>query len=133
MAKPPGFGIYSPVTVSFPTAGNVVPGDLVSLDANGQVVATDAANSIGVVSDTAEGIGTAGENIDIHIGGVVVANVESGTTAGAGLGEPNTATAGHNAGEMHSGGGSEYDLLSDEGGSFKGASMQTGYGAVNLG
>lgn len=134
MAKPPGFAVEFGQTLSFPSAGTAVSGDLVTLDANGQVAPSDADNSIGVVSDVVEDGHDAGDNIEVRVGGVVVSNVASGTVAGEGLGEPDSAaTGGGTAGEMNGVGGSEYDVLSDEGGSYKGASMETGYAAVNLG
>lgn len=136
MVKAPGQMVYDGRTVSFPGDGTATPGDLVSIDANGQVTLSDADNSIGILSDQAGETHDAGDDVPVHVTGVVIANVADGTVAGDGLGEPDTATAGHTAGELNT--GSEYDAFSDEGGQFKqhdtsSASLDAGYAAVHLG
>ncbi len=57
------------------------------------------------------------------------AGVTAGSTSGLTVG---ASADGDNAGELISG-GDEAHAFSDEGGAFKGASLDTGYAAVHLG
>lgn len=126
-------------TVSFPSDGTAGPGDAVSLDANGQVTPTDADNSIGVLSDQAPAAHDAGDNVPVHVTGVVVANVAAGAVAGDSLTEVDTSVAGAPAaGTLIVGGDGQMDAFSDEGGQYKqhdtsSASLDAGYAAVHLG
>lgn len=135
MAKPPGAMVHDGRTVQFESGGGVTSGDAVSIT-GGQLTLSDADNMVGIVSDVVEDGHDAGDLIDVHVTGVVVANVQDGTAAGDPLGEPDTATAGHSAGELAP--GDEFDAFSDEGGQFKQhdsstASLDAGYAAVHLG
>lgn len=123
MAKPPGHAVYDGRTVGFPTDGSVAAGDIVALDVDGQASAMagdGTSNAVGVVSDQADTDAEAGDQIPIHVTGVVVTAVPSGAAAG------DTVANG------------KFDAFSDEGGQFKqhettDVSLDAGYAAVHLG
>ncbi|ELY91468.1 capsid cement protein [Natrialba taiwanensis] len=123
MAKPAGHAVYDGRTVSFPTDGSVASGEIVALDGSGQassMAGDGSSNAIGIVSDKANPDAEAGDNIPVHVTGVVIGEVPSGTAAGE------TVANG------------KYDTFSDEGGQFKqhdtsSVSLDAGYAAVHLG
>lgn len=126
MVKKPGQTIYDGRTVSFTGDGTAEPGDFVALDGDGKVTqAGDGDNPIGILSDQNDATHDDGDRVTVDVTGVVIGNVATGTAAGEGLDSSAT------AGEV--GAGDKYDAFSDEGGEFKGASIDDGYAAVHLG
>ena len=86
MVKEAGQVVYGDGrTVSFPGDGTAAPGDLVALDGDGKATqAGDGDNPVGVLSDEAPDHAD-GDNVPVHTGDIVVANVATGTSAGEGL------------------------------------------------
>lgn len=126
MVKTAGQTVYDGRTVSYPGDGSAAPGDFVTFDAEGKITQTgDTDNAVGILSDQAGEAHDDGDNVPVHVTGVVIGNVATGTSAGDPLGA--SATAGE------AGAGDKYDAFSDEGGEFKGANISDGYAAVHLG
>lgn len=132
MVKTAGQEIYDGRTVSFESDGTVSAGDAVMFDANGQLTPALDGDLVGVAADTV-GDHSAGDRISVHVSGIVVGNVASGVTADATSGLTVGASAdGDNAGELIAG-GDEAHAFCDEGGSYRGGDIATGYSAVHLG
>lgn len=133
MAKEPGQMIYDGLGVTLEGDGSPARGDAVAIT-GGQVTqalddGTTVNPALGVMTDRNDPASenAAGDNVSVQLGGVVIANVASGVTAGAQLG-----ASGTNNGELAAG-SDDIFALSDEGGSFKGSSLDAGYAAVHLG
>ena len=128
MVKGPGMAVYDGITITLPGDGTASPGDFVGIN-GGKVTTADGTtdtNIVGVLSDQNPASHSDGDTVELHITGVVVGNVAGGTAAGVELGASAT--------EGQAGAGSEdINTLSAEGGTFKGASLDTGYAAVHLG
>lgn len=115
--------VYDGRTVSFPDAnGSLAPGDIVELGADGAIPydGATATRAVGVVSDqvTPDDV-DAGDDIDVHTTGVVVANVASGLARGDTVAD-------------------DWTAFSAEGAQFKqhdssSASLDAGTAAVELG
>lgn len=129
--KPPGLAVYHGRSITHEGDGSASPGDFVSVNGSGQVTqASDTSGPVvGVLSDTNDDTHDAGDMVSVETGGVVIANVASGTASGAAV--AGTATAGE-AGSAGTGAAAG-STLSAEGGSYRGASLDTGYAAVFLG
>ena len=114
-------------TVTYEAGGSLSAGDVVAINA-GQLATADGTtdtNPIGVVASTVDGTVAAGDQVPVHIGGAVVANVAGGVSAGTELGTSAT------EGQLAAGSGG-FEALSDEGaasGLGIGASLPTN-GAV---
>lgn len=121
MAKPAGHAVNDGRTVTFPSDGTVVSGDPVSLDVDGVTPydSATAAAAAGVVSDVVKDDHDAGDNIEVHVTGVVIANVAAGVARGDTVAD-------------------DWVAFSDEGGQYKqsdssDASLDAGTAAVHLG
>lgn len=133
MAKVPGQSVHGGMAVTLAGDGSPARGDAVAI-ASGQVTqafddGTTVNPAVGVMSDTNDPAADndAGDNVSVELAGVVIANVASGITAGEQLG-----ASGTNNGELAAG-SDDIFALSDEGGTYQGASLDAGYAAVHLG
>lgn len=114
-----------------PGDGSVTAGQAVAIDqSDGQAKAgdTDTAAIDQFAGIAIEDFGSAGDQEAIAIGGVYIAAVDSGVTAGARLGLGNA--TGSTTGTLIDADGGAALALSDEGGSYKGASLSAGEAAV---
>jgi hypothetical protein len=118
-------------TETFTNDGTVATGDAVAIDqgaSGGDITAANSGDTgtgeefAGVCID--DGGGSDGDTAEVALGGRVIANVASGVSGG------NRADVSATDGELGASSGGPVLLLSDEGGTWKGASLGAGEGAV---
>ena len=129
MAKEAGMAILHEKRAPFISDGTASPGDFVSLGSDGKVTTVDSTTDTkvtGVLSNSRDNYGHEdGDKVSVNIGGVVIANVATGTGIGDMLGP--SATEGEAAS-----GGTDAEAYCDEGGSYEGSACPAGTAAVNL-
>ena len=131
MPRRPGQTIYSDERrATFVSDGTGSPGDFMALDpASGKVTTADGTDNpkfTGVLNDSKDNLEgfEDDDKVSLTIGGIVVANVTDGVTAGDGLGPSATEGAGTS-------GGTDAEAFSDAGGEFNGP-IPAGTAAVHL-
>lgn len=127
--KEPGDVVYAEsLKIPVPDSdGSTAAGDAVAL-ASGDLAIADAASNerLGVRASGA----LQGDQAPVVLDGVVIAAVASGVAAGTRVGIGSSASS--NAGLFVASSGGPAVTLSGEGGTYKGASLPTGYAAVAI-